>query len=169
MGRLIRIGDLELDQDLDHARADWRIQRIGWGMMLLFVLAGLAGTFGRGPLAAARANAAGLRLDYERFARHGAETALQFDIDPDAMKNRDEVRVWLDRDFLAGNTIESIVPAPDRVSADGNAIWFTFAVADRSRPARIRFALRPDAIGRRTGRAGVLPDSPVKFRQFIFP
>jgi hypothetical protein len=47
----VRIGDLEINQDLGAQQKTWTIQRIGWGGMALIVLAALGGAFGSGPLA----------------------------------------------------------------------------------------------------------------------
>src|SRR5688500_11374240 len=64
-----RVGAIEVDQDLDHVRSLWRVQRVGWVIMLLLVIGGLLGLFGKGPLAEHQVQTNGLTLDYDRFAR----------------------------------------------------------------------------------------------------
>jgi hypothetical protein len=45
-----RVGDLEVDQNLEFEKVFWRAQRIGWGVVALVVLAALLGVFGNGSL-----------------------------------------------------------------------------------------------------------------------
>lgn len=168
MDGLKRVGDLEIDQDLDHLRTTWRAQRIGWGVMLLLVIGALAGLLGHGPLAAASVVTEDVRLDYKRFVRHGAVTALRFEVAPGAFTGN-EARLWLDREFVEGYEIRSVTPEPDRVSVGGDSLWFTFAVSDPSRPVRINFALQPNAMWLRTGRVGTQSGAPLHFSQFIYP
>ena len=67
---IVRIGDLEVDEDLPFQRRAWVAQRIGWVLMALFVLAAAVGLLGAGPLSHARIDVPGLMtLEYERFAR----------------------------------------------------------------------------------------------------
>jgi hypothetical protein len=43
---LKRIGDVEINQDLDFQRRCWTVQRIGWIVMAVLVLSALLGVFG---------------------------------------------------------------------------------------------------------------------------
>ena len=70
-----RVGDLEVSQDLDHEKKFWLVQRIGWALLFLLWLAGVAGLFGSGPLSGSTASAPDLRLEYDRFVR-GAPAEL---------------------------------------------------------------------------------------------
>jgi hypothetical protein len=68
MPGVTRIGDLEIQQDLNYQRREWRIQRLGWVVMRLVILAALLGLLGNGPLSKASVTATdgSLRLDYHR-------------------------------------------------------------------------------------------------------
>lgn len=163
-----RVGSIEVDQDLDHVRRLWRVQRIGWGVMSLVVLAGLLGLFGRGPLADGHAQASGLTIDYERFARHGATSVLEAEVEPQAQRG-DSVKLWVSRDYLDGVELERVIPEPGSVETRENLVLFSFATADRSRPTRITLHMRPQAHWSREVRAGIDGGSALSFRQFIYP
>ena len=163
-----RIGSIEVDQDLDHARRLWRVQRVGWVVMLLIVLAATLGVFGHGPLAGAQAHTSSLTVDYDRFARHGAMTSLEAEVAPTALRG-DTAKLWLSREYLEGVALESVIPEPDRVDTRGDVVLFTFMTTDRSRPVRITFNVRPDAYGSEPARAGIDGGDSVSFRQFIYP
>ena len=59
MSSMQRVGDLEIEQDHDFQRRSWRLQRAGWIVLSLVLLAGLLGLFGSGPLAHATVGAPG--------------------------------------------------------------------------------------------------------------
>ena len=168
MGEPHRVGSIEVDQDLDHARSLWRVQRVGWVVILLIVIGATLGLFGHGPLADGQARAEGLTLDYERFARHGATSSLQAEIHPQALRG-DTLTLWMTRSYLEGAELESILPEPARVVIRGDLVVFTFMKAGPSRPTRITFNLRPDKYWSAHGRAGIDAGGSVVFRQFIYP
>ena len=64
-----RVGDLEISQDLTFQRRSWIVQRVGWVMLALLILAALGGLFGPGPLSRARAGPhdGPLWVEYQRF------------------------------------------------------------------------------------------------------
>ena len=168
MGEPHRVGLIEVDQDLDHARSLWRVQRFGWVVMLLIVIGAALGLFGHGPLADGQARAEGLTLNYDRFARHGATSSLEAEIEPQALRG-DTLTLWMTRKYLEGAELESVIPEPARVATRGDLVVFTFMTAERSRPTRITFKLRPDEYWSEHARAGIDGGESVSFRQFIYP
>lgn len=169
MGELKRVGELEIDEDLEYDRGTWRVQRAGWLLMLLLVIGALSGLFGGGgPLTPARVSTSKLRLDYERFARHASLTSLHLEIEPAAFTGH-EARVWIDREFLAGHELQFISPEPAGVSTAGDTLWFTFAVRDASRPTRVKFDLLPNRMWLRRGRAGTPTGPALEFSQLVYP
>lgn len=168
MGKPKQVGAIEIDQDLDHARTLWPVQRAGWVVMLLLAIAGLLGVFGNGPLASARAGTAGLTLEYDRFARHGARSALYADIEPTAVRGN-TVKLWISQGYLEELEVESVLPEPESVESRGDVLLYTFVTADRSRPTRITLNVRPEGYWSQRASAGVEGGGAVSFRQFIYP
>ena len=68
MSKPARIGDLDIAQDIRSLNRAWKVQRAGWIVIALLLLAALAGLFGSGPVGDAREEAAALRVDYVRDA-----------------------------------------------------------------------------------------------------
>lgn len=168
MGEPHRVGLIEVDQDLEHARSLWRVQRVGWVVMFLILLGAALGLFGHGPLADGQARAEGLTLSYDRFARHGAASSIEAEIEVQALRG-DTVALWMTRNYLEGAELESVIPEPERVVTRGDLVVFTFMTGERSQPTRITFNLRPDAYGSEHARAGIEGGESVSFRQFIYP
>jgi hypothetical protein len=162
------VGSIEVDQDLDHARVLWRVQRIGWAAMALVILAGLLGLLGsQGPLTRAQASTTGLSIDYDRFARHGATSSLVAEVEP--APQSDTATLWLAREYLDGVEIESVIPDPERTETRDDVVLFTFMAKDRSRPARITFNVRPGQYWSEEIRVGVDGGGSLSVRQFIYP
>ncbi|HEV2128712.1 MAG TPA: hypothetical protein VGR22_08850, partial [Thermomicrobiales bacterium] len=73
-----RIGDLEVDEDIEFQEREWKVQRVGWALMLVVIVLALVGLFGTGPLSAVEREAddGTLVLEYQRFVRHGGRTTF---------------------------------------------------------------------------------------------
>jgi hypothetical protein len=165
-----RVGDLEIDQDHDFQRRSWRLQRAGWIVLSLVLLAGLLGLFGSGPLAHATAGApdSPLRLEYDRFGRFDAPSTLTALIRPSTARPGEAI-LHLDRGFTDHFQIERVRPMPERTEAGPDHSVYAFRVTGPDEPVRVTFRLRPDRIGPQTGRARVDGSSWLTFTQFVFP
>lgn len=166
----VRIGDLDLNQDLDLQRKTWTIQRIGWSGMALIVLAALAGVFGSGPLARTEVtdNPQTFRLSYDRFGRYEGELVLQVVLTPETTKTN-RVTVEIDGTYWISHAVEHITPEPLISSIGIDGFLYAFETNTPSTPAVIVFRLRPKYIGAMDGRIRVNDSGPLRFHQFMFP
>jgi hypothetical protein len=165
-----RVGSLEIAQDIDFQRREWRAQRIGWVVMALLVLAAMAGLTGNGVLA--RATAGGpadpIRLEYARFDRMQSPSSLRVEVAGDAVGG-EVVELLIDRAYLQGVQIEKVVPEPESVRGAENDLLYVFAVAEPGRPLTVSFDLRHNDFGVKGGRVA-LPDGPaLEFGQIVYP
>lgn len=156
-------GMLELEEHVAFQHRLWRWQRVGWLVMTLVLVAALGGVFGDGPLAAARVGG-DFSVRYERFARRGAPTTLEFALPPAGSR--------LDVAGAASRVeVRRVTPAPvkESRSSDGErwSLWFEPAIDGSSTVVRI------ETIPRRAGRghSTVTLDSSatIDFRQFVWP
>ena len=67
--------DLEISEDIVFQRRSWVMQRVGWGLMALFLATGPTGAFGVGPLSSTSAIREDLKVSYERFPRAATDNA----------------------------------------------------------------------------------------------
>jgi len=165
-----RVGALEIHQDLSFERRNWRVQRAGWAVMALFVLAGLTGGFGRGPLSDTDVTSSGglLRLGYERFTRHGSPTKLRFTVAPGGIDD-DTVRLLVSRPFLEGQQIEDIQPDPEWAVVSADRVTYAFHVRP-GEPAHILIRLTPDAYALRHAEVSLADGrEAIRVWQFVFP
>ncbi|HXE79793.1 MAG TPA: hypothetical protein VNK41_03520 [Vicinamibacterales bacterium] len=166
MGEIVRIGSLEIDQDLDHQRREWRLERLGWVLGALIIAAAALGLFGSGPLSSSEA-AAGpdFHVAYERFLRHGSSNRITLSVDTGA---RRVLPMEVPSAYLARMRLEQVFPEPRRVASLPGWTRFEFDVEPDTRMV-IVMDFAPARRGPSDG-AFRRPDGPtVRFRQFVYP
>jgi len=167
---LRRIGDLELNQDLDFQRRCWKVQRIGWTIMALLILGGLLGVFGRGPLSRTLASdpSIPLSLEYERFGRYQSLLTLRLHLNPGAYEDG-KIRLWFSRDFLRAVQIQGITPKPARAELSPSGTIYIFAFAQPNRGGDVTVHFEAQAIGSLSGTIGLTESRSIAFTQWIYP
>jgi len=152
----------KLDRQLKFHRIEWRIQRIGWIVLTIFLVLAFAGLFGGGPLSHARAaNAAG-RIEYEHFVRSGTPTDLI--VTPTAVAG--VTRVEIPSDYMEAFRVESITPEPTTTRMTGQHLVYEFAAVASG--ASISFHMTPERLWRH--RAVVRIDgAPLDIWQLTYP
>lgn len=170
MANLKRVGDLEIDQDLDYQQRAWIIQRIGWLVIALVTFAGLLGVFGTGLLSNAKAGKQTdpFWLEYERFERFQSPAKLRLHFSPNA-EQAGKIRVWFKRDYLENVQLQQVTPEPESVEAQSNRFIYTFANPKPDQPTTVTFYLQPDQIGALSGSVGLETGSPIPFNQLVYP
>jgi hypothetical protein len=156
---------LELEEDLQFQRRWWLAERIGWAIMIIFLLGGLAGMFGTGPISNMTAGSPEtFWLEYERFARYESPTSLRITLKTDSPATSPHVK--FNRAYMDSVKIEQIVPEPAKVEASRDSIAYYF----EAHPCRVRVKFDVVILT-----IGVLPGSVaspgggLSFRQFVYP
>ena len=171
-----RVGSLEVEQDLGLQRHMWRVQRAGWVVMALLVLAAAAGLTGSGPLSQASAGMRGgpLWLGYDRFLHAEGLATLQVHLGESngngTKSGEGQRRIWISRAYLEKVPIERSVPEPERVEVGADRVTYVFAEAPAGAPAaRVTFYGPVTSLGRVAGQIG-LPEGPsLRFQHFVYP
>lgn len=165
-----RGSDLEISQDLTFQRRSWAVQRCGWVLLALFILAALLGLFGPGPLSRAMAGQQDgpLWAEYHRFWRLQSPMSLRLHFGPDATRHG-QVRVWLSRSYLEAMSVQHVTPQPQRVEAGPERLTYVFTLSTPARPTAVTFHLEAEAPGSVPGQAGLENGPVVSFRHFIYP
>lgn len=159
---------LQIDEQLRFQRTLNLVQRIGWGALLLGAFAAASGVLGGGgPLSRASATSDALRVQYPRFARHGAPLKMELHVATGAV-GRQRFSITLGGGYGDRLHIDSIVPAPARVWSGADGTTFEFAPAPGARQV-IRIAGETDAIGTFAGEVSLDQRPPLRLRSFIYP
>src|SRR5688572_30405360 len=122
-----RLGDLQIDEDMEFEKKNWRVERISWVLLGLFILAGLAGLFGTGPLSYRTAGnrADDLWIEYPRISRNDSPEELRVHLGSGAGAGS-QVRLALDRRYVESFQIEDIEPEPLAVEARKDELIYYF-------------------------------------------
>lgn len=163
-----RAGVLELEQDARFQHLEWIIQRLGWVLIALAVVAALLGVFGGGgPLATAVLHGGGavpLRVELDRVGRWRSPGRLRIELTPSAPG---EAEVRVSRAYLDDVRIEQITPQPKRVESAGEDLRYVFDVA--APPLVLTFHLTFERWGRLHGHVAGGGGSDVRFSQLVYP
>lgn len=154
--------DSESDQRFH--RNEWRVQRIGWVLVALFLALAGAGLFGNGPLSRAHADNAAGRLDYERFTRFGLSTDL---VVTPAASAHGVTRIEISSDYLEAFRVEHVTPEPAAVRLAGPNLIYEFASATPG--ASISFHITPQRLWRRSTTVTIDGGAPLHISQLTYP
>jgi hypothetical protein len=160
---------LQLEEPEWISRRSAVVQRSGWSVLALIVLAALVGMIGPGPLSTAtHTDPSGLvELRYERFTRHQGQSTLQLQVSPDPARPG-TARIWLSGDYLAAVQVQQIWPQPETWTGTGTGTVLTFPVHGAG-PVSVEVLLNPDQMGLVQGAVGAPGRQPVRFWQFVYP
>lgn len=170
MSDIQRIGDLELNQDLDFQRRSWKVQRIGWALMALVVVAAALGLLGGSGLLSDTiigSETDELQIRYHRFLRQGKPVTL--DIQAWPADDEKQVKIQLDRDYLNHFKLDQVVPEPSQTEAHSETLIFTFDLAQPGDSVEIKFDMRPEFSGAVSGHVGIENGPSLEISHFVLP
>lgn len=153
---LKRIGDFDINQDLAFQRRSWSLQRIGWGLSALVLIAALLGLFGHGPLSEATTDDPSLpiRLAYERFGRFGSPLVLRIRVEPAAAPDG-RLSLWLSQGYLEGVHIQRITPHPIAQHLSAGGVFYHFQLTQPVESSEVAFHVEAQEVGLLSGRIGL--------------
>jgi hypothetical protein len=157
----------DFDAELDFHRREWAVQRVGWGLLAIFIVLAFAGLFGGGPLSDARVSSkeAGT-IEYERYLRKGGRTALIITPAAAALQGN-VVHVAIPPAYLQTQRIEDITPEPASVRMSGARLLYEFTAANGE--STITFFLEPLQVGRHSTQIVIGEAAPLTVNQLTYP
>lgn len=170
MTRTKKVGDLQINEDMEFQRRSWIIQRIGWAIFALVILLALLGLFGDGVLSDAQAGQrdGALWLEYPRFERFQDEFQIKVHAN-EGTATAGEIRIQLTRDYLENVEVNGISPNPDSEIEDEDWITYVFKTNGGSSPFTAYFYVTPQKAAPLSGTFRLQNADPVSFSQFIYP
>jgi hypothetical protein len=160
------LGNIEVGSDIDFEKRWRRTQWIVWTVMILFVIAGLLGLFGRGPMSKKTVTEGATQVEYERFARYRTPAPMTVSLLP-SNASSPQVEMQLDDTLLDGLRAEQTKPQPLSWRHAGSSAVLTFD-RPRSGMLRVHFAQEPPRAGPTTGHV-VVDGHSFTIKQFVYP
>ena len=158
---------LEIDLDRTFQEKMWVVERVGWALMFLIVVAALAGFTGvTGAASSARAEAAGAKIDHPRISRWQTADTLAVEFDAGATG---KVEVLIPKAFTKVFAIEGVTPEPSKVTATPQGQLFEFELAGSSGKKTADFAIRAGRPAFPTRARGEVAGEPFEMSFAVLP
>jgi len=155
---------LQVQEDLAFNRREWIIQRAGWFLLALLIVAAACGLLGKGFLSNASSIEGPLKLDYERFERVQRPTKIRLTL---SVHSGERARILIGQDYLDAVRIERVVPEPESVQADARGLIYQFHASGE--PTVVTWHFQPERFGVLAGTMSV-PNGPVvSWTQLVYP
>lgn len=161
------IEGLEVGTDRPFQERLWFWERVGWVVMLLLVLAAIAGLTGTtGPLSSGKVEAAGAEIDYPRIGRWRAADSLTVTFAEIAGTTG---TILIDDKFLEVFAIDSVTPQPAKVVATPRGQEFQFDLASAAAPRKVHFSVTPQLPAFPARASGTVSGEPYSFTFTVLP
>jgi hypothetical protein len=160
---------LELEEHEAFQRAEWRVQRVGWVVWGLVVLAAMMGLIGPGPLSSRELSSPDgtLTVAFDRFLHYSQGAELDFVARP--KEETGPLSLHVSQSLLDGMQIVRIEPEPAERKLAGDGVVYVFARHAPAGDYEITFHIQYEHFGEHTGRIAVGGHEPALLSQFIFP
>lgn len=164
--------DIQIEEDLDFQRKEWRVERVGWIIMAAIIALAVLGLFGGAGIFLRTTNGTpgtGIWVSFDRFIRFKSPSQLSIYMNPE-LDGSGKTSFWIDRKYLAKIQINNISPQPVEVEVEENRLTYHFTVSRSDLPIEVIFDITADDIGRNNGRMGMGQGGQVvEFHQFFYP
>ncbi|GAA4697678.1 hypothetical protein APR04_004501 [Promicromonospora umidemergens] len=159
---------LDIEQDEGFQRREWVWQRSGTVLLVLIVMAALAGLLGTGPLSWTERDSADgvVTVAFDRVTHHEADDSMTLAFGPEAVSGG-TVTVELTGAWPGGVDVQGISPEPTEQRIAAGGLVLEFAVEDTDH-LEVTVGFRPQEYGMLRGEVTVAGRS-VSFSQFVLP
>ena len=158
-----------IKEDLRFQQATWIVERAGWIVMAIIVVAALGGLFGGSSTREDVQDASGrLRVSYQHFQRQFNPTALNLTVDA---RGRSFFELTVDKELFSTFEIRSVAPEPVETKAHKGGLLMRFAATpERGVSSAITIMGAPNRSGRVRGYIGLVGESDsASLCIFIYP
>ncbi|HEX3074642.1 MAG TPA: hypothetical protein VHP30_13605 [Ignavibacteriales bacterium] len=167
MDGIKRIEGLDIDEDISHQKKMWKIERISWIIMALFIIAALAGFLGTGYFSKRMHNIGeNSKVEYHFFQRYSSVSELNFYIKAGAGYN--PISIALSQAYLKDAEIKRIEPEPASTEIIDDFYKYNF-VNSSAAGLHILFYLEPKGFGTQTLSIIINGKNRTEIKQFVYP
>lgn len=146
----------------------WKMQKIGFLLLFIFIAAACLGLFSQGVLSNASAQSAGgnMIVEYDRFARNTTDTHFIIRI---KINKENQLTTALRGDILDNYDIEFIQPTPDVSIISDRVLTLTQPITRKDSWHSIYITLKPKQMGYFTNTIVLSDNEKVTFNQWVYP
>lgn len=151
---------------LPEYRGHGYVEKLARTLLILFILAAMAGVFGDGPLGngAVTSQDGQLRVEYQRFCRRDAHQMVEVTLP--TQRDAKQVEFTLSSEYLQRVQVTEIFPPPLE-STRPNSL--RFATDGSGKPMTVRLHMKPQFSGWQQAHIAAARHGSVHFKQFVYP
>lgn len=149
-------------------RIEWRIQRLGYALLLALVIAGACGLFSKGFLSdrTLASPGGGVQVEYERFARQQSDVAMTIRLHA---PRASQYRVTLSGDGVDNFQLQSVQPQPLRAESDAHALTLWYQTDTLNHDVTLWLGGQPQSPGQYHFTVSDGEGTQVQFTQWVYP
>lgn len=157
---------LDLNNDPRAQRKGWMVQRGFWAFFYGLMIAVMLGIVGKGVLSYAEVESTdgSFRMQYERFLRYQAPDELRLTL----FSAGHFTRVTFNSEYFRDVGVKRIIPEPREILMTTEAVTLIFTALPVEE-TRITVDVSPRTVGLQEAWIAVDNQSPIPFKQFIYP
>jgi hypothetical protein len=151
----------EIEDEIELHRKGWIVQRVGWGILFIILIAAILGVFGTGIFSDEHVIGKEGSIHFERFARFEAPMELRIN----ARGRNSFLEIAFPLTYFSGMELERIQPAPTAQTFENGNIVYRFSVHEIT---QVKFYFIPESVGRIKTQVQINKE-PYSIRHFIYP
>src|SRR5690606_29061098 len=139
---------------------EWPVFRVGWVIMAVFLITGIAGLFGSGALSERKEENTEASVEYEQLLRYSVESKVFILL----KKPLADSTLSINADYIKAMKIDKVIPEPIAMELNDSMLKYRFANTDIE---EISLILKPIDIGKKQLKLHINGTESV-FNQYIF-
>lgn len=158
----------QVSEDISFEKMEWIVERTGWTVIILLLIASIAGLTGPGPVSKAEYRGNYLTIDYNRYERRQSPGKIKISYNQPLYQTAG-LTLRIGREFVDNVEIKRIDPEPERTSLMGAAYVYEFSAHNSPAGSGISILYEAESAGDMKFNISVPGKEQVQLSQFIFP
>ncbi|HWI40229.1 MAG TPA: hypothetical protein VNX25_01930 [Verrucomicrobiae bacterium] len=161
------VGTVQVGSHLAFERRWNRIEKVIWTLFVLFLLLGVTGLFGRGPLSQ-RSNTLPGRwtIDWERFPRYKTPHRIRIHA---VSGGRTDMTITVFHDLMKATPLQRSAPQPKKVFLMNDRDIYVYEMPPGNEEVTVFLAFEPAEVGPFRGRIAVDDAPSLMLSGFVYP
>ena len=157
-----------VQENMRWQRIEWRIQSVGYALLIALVILGACGLFSKGFLSDQQVISPDgyLRVEYERFGLRDSNMNMALRV---AHLQGAHFTLTLSGEEMDNFQIQSLQPQPLQARSENNQLVLTYAVSTNQQEATVWLGMQPQSFGHYPVTVTLNRDTRVQFSQWVYP
>jgi len=149
-----------IEKEYKFQKIEWPVFRVGWVIMAVFLITGIAGLFGSGALSERKEENTEASVEYEQLLRYSVESKVFILL----KKPLADSTLSINADYIKAMKIDKVIPEPIAMELNDSMLKYRFANTDIE---EISLILKPIDTGKKQLKLHINGTESV-FNQYIF-